>query len=126
DMRERGEDTINFCAACVGRSGRVCDGPHEVRRAARDELRKGAHAIKLMVNGGVSSPLDRIESTQFSLEEIRAAVEEAEAQDRYVLAHAYTAKSINRALECGVRSIEHGNMLDQPTAEHIARRNAYL
>jgi imidazolonepropionase-like amidohydrolase len=126
DMRERGEDGHDFCPACVGRSSRVCDGVDEVRRAARDELRKGAHAIKLMVNGGVSSPLDRIESTQFSVEEIRAAVEEAEAQDRYVMAHAYTAKSINRALECGVRSIEHGNMLDQATAEHIVRRNAFL
>jgi len=126
DPRQRGEDRIDFCAACVGRSGRVCDGVDEVRRAARDELRKGAYQVKLMVSGGVASPLDRIESTQFSLEEIRAAVEEAEAQDRYVMAHAYTPKSINRALECGVRSIEHGSMLDQATAEHIVRRNAFL
>ena len=126
DPRRRGEDRIDFCAACVGRSGRVCDGVDEVRRAARDELRKGAYQVKLMVSGGVASPLDRIESTQFSLEEIRAAVEEAEAQDRYVMAHAYTPKSINRALECGVRSIEHGSMLDQATAEHIVRRNAFL
>ena len=79
-----------------------------------------------MVSGGVASPLDRIESTQFSLDEVRAAVEEAEAQDRYVMAHAYTPKSINRALECGVRSIEHGSMLDQSTAEHIVRSNAFL
>ena len=126
DPRQRGEDRIDFCAACVGRSGRVCDGVDEVRRAARDELRKGAYQVKLMVSGGVASPLDRIESTQFSLEEIRAAVEEAEAQDRYVMAHAYTPKSINRALECGVRSIEHGSMLDQATAEHIVCRNAFL
>ena len=126
DMRERGEAKMNFCPACVGPSGRVCDGADEVRRAARDELRRGAHQIKLMVNGGVSSPLDRIESTQFSLDEICAAVQEAEAQDRYVMAHAYTANSINRALDCGVRSIEHGNMLDQATAEHIVRKNAFL
>jgi imidazolonepropionase-like amidohydrolase len=126
DMREKGEDNLDFCPACVGRSGRVCDGADEIRRAARDELRKGAHAIKLMVNGGVSSPLDRIDSVQFSAEEIRAAVEEADAQDRYVMAHAYTAKSINRALDCGVRSIEHGNMLDQATAENILRHKAFL
>jgi len=126
DPRERGEDETSFCPSCVGRAGRVCDGVDAVRRAARDELRKGAHQIKLMVNGGVSSPLDRIESTQFSPEEIRAAVEEAEAQDRYVMAHAYTAKSINRALDCGVRSIEHGNMLDEATAEHIVRSKAFL
>jgi imidazolonepropionase-like amidohydrolase len=126
DARERGEDETSFCPSCVGRAGRVCDGVDEVRRAARDELRKGAHQIKLMVNGGVSSPLDRIESTQFSPDEIRAAVEEAEAQDRYVMAHAYTAKSITRALDCGVRSIEHGNMLDEATAEHIVRSKAFL
>src|SRR5262249_18864033 len=96
------------------------------RRAARDELRKGASQIKIMVNGGVTSPLDRIDSTQFSLDEIRAAVEEAEAQHRYVMAHAYTPSAINRALECGVRSIEHGSLLDQASAENIVRRNAFL
>ena len=126
DLRQRGEDRIDFCPACVGRAGRVCDGVDEVRRAARDELRKGASQIKLMVNGGVTSPLDRIDSTQFSLDEIRAAVEEAEAQHRYVMAHAYTPGAINRALECGVRSIEHGSLLDQPAAENIVRKNAFL
>jgi imidazolonepropionase-like amidohydrolase len=126
DMRQRGEDRVDFCPACVGRSGRVCDGVDEVRRAVRDELRKGATQIKLMVNGGVTSPLDRIDSTQFSLDEIRAAVEEAEAQHRYVMAHAYTPQAINRALECGVRSIEHGSLLDEATAEHIVRKNAFL
>ena len=126
DHRQRGEDRIDFCPACVGRAGRVCDGVDAVRRAARDELRKGASQIKMMVNGGVASPLDRIDSTQFSLDEIRAAVEEAEAQDRYVMAHAYTPKAIDRALECGVRSIEHGSMLDEATAEHIVRRSAFL
>ena len=126
DMRERGERQVDLCLHCLGSSGRVCDGPDEVRRAARDELRKGAHAIKLMVNGGVSSPLDRIESTQFSKEEISAAVEEAQAQDRYVFAHAYTAKAINRAVECGVRSIEHGNLLDSTTAENIQKKGVFL
>jgi imidazolonepropionase-like amidohydrolase len=126
DLRQRGEDRADFCPACVGRAGRICDGVDEVRRAARDELRKGASQIKLMVNGGVTSPLDRIDSTQFSLDEIRAAVEEAEAQRRYVMAHAYTPSAINRALECGVRSIEHGSLLDEASAEHIVRRNAFL
>lgn len=126
DQRTRGEDRLEFCAACVGRSGRVCDGVAEVRRAARDELRKGASQVKIMVSGGVTSPLDRIESTQFSLDEIRAAVEEAEAQDRYVMAHAYTAKAVDRALDCGVRSIEHGNMIDAATAAKIAAKQAFL
>jgi imidazolonepropionase-like amidohydrolase len=126
DMRERGDDRVDFCAGCVGRAGRICDGVDEVRRAVRDELRKGAHQIKLMVNGGVTSPHDRIDNVQFSLDEIRAAVEEAQTQRRYVMAHAYTAEAINRALDCGVRSIEHGNMLDQQTAEHIVRSDAFL
>jgi len=126
DMRQRGEDRVDFCPACVGRAGRICDGVDEVRRAARDELRKGASQIKLMVNGGVTSPLDRIDSTQFSLDEIRAAVDEAQAQHRYVMAHAYTPEAINRALECGVRSIEHGSLLDPETADHIVRKNAFL
>jgi imidazolonepropionase-like amidohydrolase len=126
DMRSKGQDRYDFCPSCLGRTGRVCDGPIEVRRAARDELRKGASQVKIMVSGGVTSPLDRIESMQFSAEEIRAAVEEAEAQDRYVMAHAYTSRSINRALECGVRSIEHGNMMDEATAAHIRDRDAFL
>ena len=63
-----------------------------------------------MVSGGVDSPTDHILNTQFSREEMRAAVEEAEAARTYVLAHAYSARAINRALECGVRSIEHGNL----------------
>jgi len=126
DHRGRHEDHIVFCAACVGRSGRVCDGADEMRRTARDELRKGASQIKLMVSGGVTSPLDRIESSQFSPEEIRAAVEEAADQDRYVMAHAYTSRAINRALDCGVRSIEHGNMIDEPTAAKLAAKGAFL
>jgi imidazolonepropionase-like amidohydrolase len=85
----------------------------EVRRAARDEIRRGAHHIKVMLSGGVASPTDRVDSTQYSLEEIRAVVEEAEAANRYVAGHAYTAQAVNRGLACGVRSIEHGNRIDE-------------
>ena len=92
--------------------GRVADGVDAVRAAARDELRKGAHHIKVHASGGVASPTDRIDSTQFSVEELRAIVEEAEAANRYVAAHAYTARAVNRALENGIRSIEHGNLID--------------
>jgi imidazolonepropionase-like amidohydrolase len=126
DHRMKGEDRDDFCPSCVGRSGRICDGVAEVRRAARDELRKGAHAVKLMCSGGVTSPLDRIDSTQFSPEELRAAVEEATDQGRYAMAHAYTPRAINRALDAGVRSIEHGNLLDEPTATHLRTANAFL
>lgn len=115
DMRGRGED---FCACARTHRGigRVCDGVPEVRRAARDELRKGAHCIKVMASGGVASPTDALTSTQFSREELAAIVEEAAACGTYVCAHAYTAPAIRRAVDCGVRSIEHGNHLDRATA----------
>jgi imidazolonepropionase-like amidohydrolase len=103
----------------------ICDGVAEVRRAVREEIKRGAHHIKLMLSGGVASPTDRVDSTQFSLEEIRAAVEEAEAANIYVLGHAYTARAINRGLECGVRSIEHGNLMDATTPPLFVARDAY-
>lgn len=111
DMRGAGEQTFEGCFCCAG-LGAVCDGVSEVRRAAREEIRRGATHIKLMVSGGVASPTDRITSTQFSEEEIRAAVEEAEAALVPVMAHAYTARAVNRAIRCGVDSIEHGNLID--------------
>src|SRR5215831_6312030 len=90
----------------------VCDGVPAVRQAVREEIKRGASHIKLMLSGGVASPTDRVDSTQFSVDEIRAAVEEAEAANIYVLGHAYTARAIQRGLLCGVRSIEHGNLMD--------------
>jgi imidazolonepropionase-like amidohydrolase len=84
----------------------------EVRRAVREEVRRGAHHIKVYLSGAVDSPSDRVDSTQFSLEELRAIVEEATAANIYVAGHAYTSRAINRGLECGVRSIEHGNLMD--------------
>jgi imidazolonepropionase-like amidohydrolase len=106
--------------------GLVCDGEVEARRAARDVLRRGADHIKIMLSGGVASPTDRVESTQFSASEIRAVVEEANAAGRYVLGHAYPAAAINRGLEAGVRSIEHGNLLDETSLDLFIRMNAFL
>ncbi|MFC7404891.1 metal-dependent hydrolase family protein [Georgenia alba] len=111
---------------CCSGTGRVADGVDEVRRAAREELRRGAHHIKVHVSGGVSSLGDRIDSTQYSREEIRAAVEEAEAAGRYVTVHAYPAAAINRALEAGVRCVEHGNLLDDTTVDLFLERDAFL
>jgi len=111
---------------CCPTISRIADGVDAVRLAARDELRKGAHHLKIMVSGGVASPTDRVDSTQYSLEEIRAVVEEAEAANRYVAAHAYTPRAIRRAVECGVRTIEHGNLLDQETVELIKQHNAFV
>ncbi|MDQ0850253.1 imidazolonepropionase-like amidohydrolase [Arthrobacter sp. B3I9] len=111
---------------CVPHIGTIADGVDAVRLAVRDELRKGAHHIKIMAGGGVASPTDRIDSTQYSISEIEAAVEEAEAANRYVTAHAYTGRAINRALRAGVRGIEHGNLLDDESLELFKERNAFL
>lgn len=104
----------------------ICDGVAEVRRASRHVLRTGAHHIKLMVSGGVASPTDRVESTQFSADEVRAAVEEAAAVGRYVMAHAYTGEAVTRAVGQGVRSIEHGNLIDDAACEAMAAQGSYL
>lgn len=104
----------------------MCDGVDECRKACRDELRKGAHAIKIMAGGGVASPTDRLHDLQFSRSEIAAMVEEAAAKHTYVFAHAYTPQSIIRCAQLGVRSIEHGNQLDEASARAMAEAGAYL
>ena len=104
----------------------ICDGADEVRRATRDQLRRGATQIKVMASGGAASPTDPIDATQFTVDELRAAVDEARVRDTYVLAHAYHPKSIANCLEAGVRSIEHGNLLDEATAQRMAKDGAFL
>jgi imidazolonepropionase-like amidohydrolase len=103
----------------------VCDGVTAVRATVREEIKRGAHHIKLMLSGGVASPTDRVDSTQFSLDEIRAAVEEAEMANIYVLGHAYTSRAINRGLECGVRCIEHGNLMDASSPPLFLEHDAF-
>jgi imidazolonepropionase-like amidohydrolase len=125
DVRGPGANALEDHRCCAG-LGRIADGVDAVRAAARDELRKGAHHIKIMAGGGVSSPTDRIDSTQYSVEELRAIVEETTAANRYAAAHAYTARAINRALEAGVRSIEHGNLLDDSSVELFLAHDAFL
>lgn len=105
--------------------GAVCDGVDQVRKAAREEIKRGAAHIKLMLSGGVASPTDRVDSTQFSRDEIRAVVDEAEAANIYVLGHAYTSRAINRGLECGVRSIEHGNLMDASSPPLFLQHEAF-
>jgi imidazolonepropionase-like amidohydrolase len=114
-----------FCPTAGMRSV-VCDGADEVRRAAREQLRLGADQIKVMASGGAMSPADELSATQYTLEELRAAVEEAEAARTYVMAHAYNDRSVRNCLESGVRSIEHGNLIDEETARLVARSGAYL
>lgn len=114
------------CEPHVGLVHAIADGPDEVRRAAREELRRGADQIKVMASGGVVSPTDRLESVQYSLDELASAVAAAEAAGTYVLAHAYTPSSIGACVAAGVRSIEHGNLLDAPTAKLMAERGTFL
>ena len=102
------------------------DGVAEVQKAARRELRKGAHAIKILASGGVASPDDPIFGLQFSEEEIKTVVNEAYSWGKYVLAHAYTTEAITRAVNCGVRTIEHGNLMDRNTAKLMNKKNVYL
>jgi len=112
--------------AQYGAIGRVVDGADELRKAIRQEIRQGATQIKIMASGGVSSPTDPIGNLQFSEEEIKAAVEEARAHQTYVMAHAYTAEAIHRAVALGVRTIEHGNLIDDETAAFMASKGAFV
>lgn len=113
-------------AVQLGAMGRVCDGVDEVRRAARDELRKGADFLKIMANGGVASPTDPIAFMGFSEDEIRAVVEEAYNAQTYVAAHLYTDQAIDRAVRCGVRTVEHANLIETPTAEMLTQKNVMV
>jgi len=114
------------CCGAVGLLGMIADGVGEVRRAAREQLRNGAHQVKVMAGGGVSSPNDPLEGTQYSIEEMTAIVEEAHAARTYVMAHAYSPEAITRAVTCGVRTIEHGNLIDAQAAKVMVDRGAYL
>ena len=115
-----------ICCGAAGMVGSIADGVGEVRRAVREELRNGAHHVKVMAGGGIASPSDPLDGTQYSEEELTAIVQEARAARTYVMAHAYTPESISRAIRCGVRSIEHGNLLDADTAALMAEHGAFL
>ena len=114
------------CSSRVGTLARVVDGVDNVRLAVREEIMKGANQIKIMASGGVASPNDPIHYLGYSEAEIRAIVEEADHAGTYVMAHAYTPKAIYRAVAYGVRSIEHGNLIDEETAQFMAEKNAYM
>jgi imidazolonepropionase-like amidohydrolase len=103
----------------------IADSPDEVRLRAREQLRQGASQIKLMAGGGVSSPYNPIESTQFTEPEIRAAVEAAENWGTYVTVHAYTPRAIRQAVAAGVKCIEHGHLIDEPTAKLLADKGIW-
>jgi len=119
---ERHEPEMNL----VGMAKIVADGVDEVRRQARNQLRSGIDQLKVHAGGGCMSPADEIEATQYSLDELKAAVWEARAHGKYVMAHTYSTGSILNCLEAGIRTIEHGNLLDEAGAAAIKKAGAYL
>ncbi len=127
DFRRRTQDAFE-CPTCSGLAftGRVADGVPEVVKAVRDELRKGADQIKIMASGGVASQSDPLESLQYRMDEMQAACEEAARWGSYVAAHAYAAEAIKRAVTAGVRTIEHGNLVDEAGARLMAEKGAFL
>lgn len=108
-----------------GSLGRVADGKDQVREACRQELRQGAKFIKIMANGGIASPTDPISWQGYSVEETEVAVGEAADAGTYVAAHLYTPDAIIRAVKCGVRSLEHCNLIT-PEAAHLAKNSGAI
>ncbi|MFT4015976.1 MAG: amidohydrolase family protein [Agriterribacter sp.] len=104
----------------------IADGRDEVLTAVRENLRFGASQIKLMAGGGTSSAYDPIDVTQYTLDEMKAAVEAAEDWGTYVTVHAYTPRAVQRAIAAGVKCIEHGQLLDEPTLKLIAEKKIWL
>lgn len=117
------DDTLCFHS---GPGLEIVDGVDALRVAVRSRLRGGAHLIKIMASGGVISPSDPLKIPQYSSEEMAVVVAEAARRGSYVAAHAYSPEAIQHALAAGVRSIEHGNLLDDETAQAMAAADAYL
>ncbi|CAN7556863.1 imidazolonepropionase-like amidohydrolase [Bosea sp. BE125] len=114
------------CCNAMAYTMNVSDGVSSVKKSVREQMRLGADHIKIMMSGGVASPYDPLDSMQFSVDEVKTAVEEAKAFGRYVCAHAYTPEAITRAAQCGVRAIEHGNLIDDASAKLMAENGMFL
>jgi imidazolonepropionase-like amidohydrolase len=130
DMRQMGESqhSQGYCS-CGGNFNSfavIADGVAEVIKATREELRCGAHCIKIMGSGGVASPTDPIWMNQYREDEIRAIVNETTERRTYTTAHCHPASSVRRSVECGVRCIEHGTLIDDETARFVAEKGAYI
>lgn len=129
DFRQmaEGRHTHGYCSC--GAFNSVCvvaDGVDECIKAVREELRRGAHCIKIMGSGGVASPTDPIWMNQYREDEIRAIVQETSERRTYTAAHCHPASAVRRCIECGVRCIEHGTLIDDETARLAAERKAYI
>lgn len=126
DQRHRWTNDVPVSIPGLIAATEIVDGPDAVRRATREQIRRGATQVKLMASGGVMSPNDPIDSLQFSVEEMRAAVDEARAFGKYVMAHCHTSGAMQNALEAGVRSLEHASVLDEATAKRAAAQDSFF
>ena len=125
DLRPRSQAGDCHCAEISGVAV-IVDGVAQMQKTVREQLRQGASHIKLAVSGGVASPHDEISAVQYSEEEIRAAVVEAENANSYVTVHAYHPRAIAQAIRAGVHCVEHGNLLDADTARQMAEKDIFL
>lgn len=126
DMRRRGEHDLCGCGAYSGVIARAVDGPDEMRKATREELRQGATQIKVFLSGGVSTDLAPLDMPHFCDEELRVAVEEAARRKRYVMAHCHTDEGASRCVDLGIRTIEHGSLIGAATAAKIAAAGVFV
>lgn len=126
DMRVVDHHNSCSCGAYSGSISKVADGIDGVRKAVREELRQGAHQIKIMASGGVVSPADPIWMNQFTEDEISAAVYEAGVRRTYVMAHCHTDEAARRCVDLGVRSIEHGSDIKEGTAKLMVAKGAFV
>ena len=128
DFRPRADDSesVDVCCTAAQLMCVVADGVPDVIRTVRNQLRKGADQIKIMLSGGVASPNDPLDSIQYSEAEIAAAVDEATRWGVYVSGHAYSNVSIERAVRNGVRTIEHGNFVEPSGVELMKERGAFI
>ena len=130
DWRPGNEDDHDHmlcnCGAIDQKLAVLADGPEGVLRAVREELRRGADHIKILASGGVASPNDPVDNLQFTDDEIRTICDEVKRHGRYVAAHCHPAAAIERSVRLGVRTIEHGTMIDEATARYVAEQGAYI
>ena len=129
DFRTALEQSFSECPCCPPGQARftaIADGADAVRKAVREEFRRGARQVKLMCSGGVASPTDPLDKLQFTDAEILAAVEEADMRGLYIFAHCHPDHAIRRAAELGIRCIEHASFLSEETARFLARKGTYV
>jgi imidazolonepropionase-like amidohydrolase len=129
DFRQMSESRHNHGYRSCGSFNTICvvaDGVDEVIKATREELRRGAHCIKIMGSGGVASPTDPIWMNQYREDEIRAIVNETRERRTYTAAHCHPSSAVRRCVEYGVRCIEHGTLIDDETAKFVAEKGAFI